>query len=110
MTSLLKQKKLKLEGIWAKIDFAYPFVGNNADMMKYNLKDPQDTDAAYRITWLGSGGTFGNSEGFNGDFSLRGNTHYSPSAVATLNNQHMVAYAGTDNGSGEYISFGRLYS
>lgn len=42
---------LKGAGIWTKIDAIYPFVGGTATTHKYNLKDPRDLDAAFRITF-----------------------------------------------------------
>mgnify|MGYP003393193638 CR=1 FL=1 len=45
---------LKAAGIWAKMLAIYPFVGGSAAAHKWNLKDPQDTDAAFRIAWSGT--------------------------------------------------------
>ena len=53
---------LKGYSIWTKLKVIYPMVGGTATTMKYNLRDPQDTDAAYRIDWVGSSTTF-NSDG-----------------------------------------------
>lgn len=44
---------LKTYGIWTKMKALYPFVGGTATTHKYNLKDPQDTNAAYRLTFAG---------------------------------------------------------
>lgn len=45
---------IKGAGMWVNFDAIYPFVGGTASTCKYNLKDPQDTNAAYRITFNGS--------------------------------------------------------
>jgi hypothetical protein len=51
---------LKNEGLWDKLQICYPFVTDKTDsadiqsQFKFNLKDPQDTDAAYRLTTNGS--------------------------------------------------------
>ena len=45
---------LKGYGIWSKMIAIYPFVGGTATTHKYNLVNPQDTDAAFRLTF-GSG-------------------------------------------------------
>jgi hypothetical protein len=45
---------LKSAGIWTKMNAIYPYVGGTADTHKYNLKDPQDSDAAFRIGWNGT--------------------------------------------------------
>jgi hypothetical protein len=44
---------LKTAGIWTKLKAIYPFVGGNANSHKFNLKDPRDTDAAYRLVFNG---------------------------------------------------------
>jgi hypothetical protein len=44
---------LKSAGIWTKTVALYPFVGGTADTNKYNLKDPRDLDAAYRLSFQG---------------------------------------------------------
>lgn len=45
---------LKNNGLWNKCTAIYPFVGGSAATHKYNLKDPRDLDAAYRLTFSGS--------------------------------------------------------
>jgi hypothetical protein len=51
---------LKNESLWDEILACYPFVTDKTDAIdiqsqfKFNLKDPQDTDAAYRLTTNGS--------------------------------------------------------
>lgn len=52
---------LKSYNIWTKMKAIYPFVGGTATTHKYNLKDPRDLDAAFRI--LFSGGWVHNSSG-----------------------------------------------
>lgn len=42
---------LKNNSIWTKMKAIYPFVGGTATTHKYNLKDPQDTDGAFRLTF-----------------------------------------------------------
>jgi hypothetical protein len=45
---------LKADSIWAKMTALYPFVGGTASTHKFNLKDPRDLDAAFRLTFVGS--------------------------------------------------------
>ena len=40
--------------LWDLIDAFYPFIGGTSTSCKYNLKDPQDTDGAYRMSFNGS--------------------------------------------------------
>ena len=42
---------LKSYSIWTKMKAIYPFVGGTASSHKFNLKDPRDLDAAYRLTF-----------------------------------------------------------
>lgn len=42
-------KALKSNGFWDKFEAIYPFVGSVYDSQKYNLKNPVDSDAAYRM-------------------------------------------------------------
>lgn len=44
---------LKTDGIWYKMYAMYPMVGGTATTHKYNLKDPRDLDAAFRLNWVG---------------------------------------------------------
>ena len=41
--------RMKADGIWTKMKAIYPFVGGSAASHKWNLKDPRDLDAAYRL-------------------------------------------------------------
>jgi hypothetical protein len=44
---------LKVANIWGKMQAIYPFVGGTASTHKWNLKDPQDTNAAFRLVFNG---------------------------------------------------------
>lgn len=52
---------LKTYNIWTKMKAIYPFVGGSSTSHKYNLKDPRDLDAAYRLTF--NGGVTHSSDG-----------------------------------------------
>jgi hypothetical protein len=56
---------LKADSIWTKMNALYPFVGGTATSHKYNLKDPRDLDAAYRLQFFG--GMTHNANGIQGD-------------------------------------------
>lgn len=45
---------LKNENIWDSLYAIYPMVGANANAHKLNLKNPQDTNAAYRLNFQGT--------------------------------------------------------
>lgn len=44
---------LKGYNIWAKMKAIYPMVGGTASSHRFNLKDPRDLDAAYRLVFNG---------------------------------------------------------
>ena len=44
---------MKDAGIWTKMKAVYPFVGGTASTHKWNLVNPLDTDAAFRLTFSG---------------------------------------------------------
>jgi hypothetical protein len=48
---------MKADGLWTKMKAIYPFVGGTATTNKFNLKNPLDTDAAFRLVFNG-GATF----------------------------------------------------
>ena len=68
---------LKDHNLWDEFYCLYPYVGGTLDSCKYNLKDPQDTDDAYRITWGAAVTT--SSEGIIGiedNVNCIGDTHF----------------------------------
>jgi hypothetical protein len=85
---------LKGYGIWTKMKALYPFVGGTASSHKFNLKDPRDLDAAYRLTF--SGGWVHSSTGAkpNGTTGYA-NTFLNPSVMAQ-NSAHVSVYSRTD--------------
>lgn len=46
-------KALKSANIWTKMKAIYPFVGGTAAQHKFNLKDPRDLNAAFRLVFTG---------------------------------------------------------
>ena len=44
---------MKANGTWTKMNAIYPMVGGTATTHKFNLKNPLDTDAAYRLLFSG---------------------------------------------------------
>lgn len=91
---------LKEANLWNKIDVIYPFrsdgINNTREFqIKFNLKDPQDSDTANRLTFAGgitytAGGIMFN--GING----YANTHYKPSD-GNQNSFHMSIYSLTNS-------------
>jgi hypothetical protein len=76
---------LKADNLWTKMKVIYPMIGGTVDTCKYNLVNPQDTDAAYRITFTGSNTFDANGVTFGGNTSSYGDTHINLSASADFN-------------------------
>ena len=87
---------LKGYNVWTKMKALYPFVGGTASTHKWNLKNPLNTDAAFRILW--SGGVTHSSNGVQfGGVNGWGNTYLNPtSAYAVDNNVHLSFYSRTN--------------
>ena len=73
---------LKGFGIWSKMKAIYPMIGGTAALHKWNLKDPRDLDAAFRVVFLGGwthSATGALPGGVNGyaDTKLNMSTNYS---------------------------------
>ena len=85
---------LKTAGIWTKMKAIYPFVGGNATSHKFNLKDPRDADAAFRLTFSGgmthssTGVLFSGVNGFADTFFRPSNNYDN-----TTWNAHMSFYS-----------------
>ena len=45
---------MKAQGLWTKTPAVYPMVGGTAYSHKFNLKDPRDLDAAFRLAFSGT--------------------------------------------------------
>lgn len=84
---------LQTANVYTKFVALYPFVGGTASQHKYNLIDPQDTDAAFRLSFLG--GWTHNSSGS----TPNGTTGYANTFLAgtdlTNNSVHYSFYSGT---------------
>lgn len=86
---------LKSYSIWDKMKAIYPFVGGTATTHKFNLKDPRDTAAAFRMDFVGgwthsADGVLPNGVNAYGDMSLVASTHLG------LNSTHVSIYSRTD--------------
>jgi hypothetical protein len=95
---------LKGYSIWSKMKGIWPFVGGTATTHKWNLKDPRDLDAAFRLVFAGdvihsSNGALFNSVTANG-FA---DTKLASNGTLAQNSTHFSAYSRTNNASGGYI-------
>jgi hypothetical protein len=96
---------LKANGIWTKMKALYPFVGGSATTHKFNLKNPLDTNGAFRLSFLG--GVTHNANGI----TLNGTTGYAETffnaATNSLTNGNIGIYNRTNN-AGAYYDFSNL--
>lgn len=86
---------LKGYGIWTKMKALYPFVGGTSTTHKYNLKDPQDTDGAFRLVFSG-GGTHSSTGWLPNGTNGFADTKLVPNASLTFNNTHLSLYSRTN--------------
>lgn len=89
---------LKAYGIWTKMKAIYPFCGNTSSQMKYNLKDPRDLDAAFRLVFFG-GWTFSNTGALPNAVNSYANTFLTPSVSLTNTSGHFSYYSRTSLGN-----------
>jgi hypothetical protein len=88
---------LKSANIWTKMKAVYPFVGNTASSQKWNLKNPVDSNAAYRLVFSG-GGTFSANGYLPNGTNAYANTFLIPStAYSVASSGHMSYYSRTDS-------------
>jgi len=89
---------MKADGTWAKCQAIYPFVGGNATTHKFNLKNPADTNAAFRLSFVG--GVTHTSNGIQGN-GVNGyaNTFF-PLTNYAQNNLSFGLYSRTNSLSG----------
>lgn len=102
---------LKTYGVWTKMKAVYPFVGGTASQHKFNLKDPRDLDAAFRLTFHGgithsSTGMVGNATNGYADTKFITGTNFSSST-----SKHLSFYLRTNNVvSGDPVDMGSIDS
>ena len=87
--------QLKTYGIWTKMKALYPFVGGTASSHKFNLKDPRDLDAAYRLVFAG-GWTHSSTGAKPNGTTGYADTKLNPTLSCTLNNTHLSFYSRTN--------------
>jgi hypothetical protein len=83
---------LKGYSIWSKMKAVYPFVGGTATSMKWNLKDPRDLDAAFRLTFHGGGSWDNNGYTPNGSNGWA-NTYLIADNTLNISSGHLSIYS-----------------
>ena len=84
---------LKGYSIWTKFKAIYPIVGGTASSHKYNLKDPRDLDAAFRLTF--AVGWTHSANGMTPNGATYADTKLIPATDLSLNSTHISGYVRT---------------
>ena len=88
---------LKTDNIWTKLKAIYPFVGGSSTTHKYNLKDPRDLDAAFRLAFNG-GITHSATGALPNGTTGYADTKYKPSIqIVDTDSTHFSAYFRTND-------------
>lgn len=96
---------LKSDSLWTKMLAVYPFVGGTATTCKFNLKNPLDTDAAFRLDFQG-GWTFSNDGIQPNGTNTYADTFLAPLTHWTLGSSSISAYSRTNNVDGTGVFYG----
>jgi hypothetical protein len=88
-------KDLKSNNLWSKMRAIYPFVGGTAATHKWNLKDPRDVDAAFRLTFSG-GWTHSTSGSLPNGTNAYANTYFVPGNNLSAGDAHLSYYSRTN--------------
>jgi hypothetical protein len=98
--------QLKTAGLWTLMKAVYPMVGGTANTHKFNLINPQDTDAAFRLNFVG-GWTHSSSgakpDGVSGTYA---DTFFIPSTGFAAQNAHLSYYSFTNNAGSDDVEMG----
>jgi hypothetical protein len=91
---------MKADGTWAKCNAIYPMVGGTATTHKFNLKNPLDTNAAFRLSFVG-GWTHSSNGVLPNGTNAYADTFIRPDAIFGINSIHISYYRRTtQNASG----------
>jgi hypothetical protein len=86
---------LKANGIWTKMNAIYPMVGGTAFSHKFNLKNPLDTNAAFRLVFSGGWTHSSNGAKPNGT-NAYADTFLNCNTTLSLNNASLSFYSRED--------------
>jgi hypothetical protein len=87
---------LKVNGLWNKMNAVYPMVGGTAFSHKFNLKNPLDTNAAFRILFTG-GWVHSSSGALPNGLNTFANTNYNAITNGLQNSAHISYYSRTNS-------------
>jgi hypothetical protein len=91
---------LKANNIWQKFKAIYPFVGGTATTHKFNLINPADTNAAFRLVFSGGWTHSANGAAPNG-VNAYADTFLTPNTSLSQNSSHVSYYSRTQSNGTE---------
>jgi hypothetical protein len=98
--------ELKSSGLWSLMFAIYPMVGGTAFTHQFNLVNPQNTNAAYRLSFAG-GWTHNSSgakpDGLGGTYA---DTFAVPNTLFTTTNGSFSYYSFTNNAAADDVEMG----
>jgi len=98
---------LKAYSIWSKMKAIYPMVGGTSTTHKWNLKDPRDLDAAYRLVFNG-GWTHSSNGALPNGTNGYADTKLVAQGTLALNSTHVSVYSRTNNNSQNAPAIGNV--
>jgi hypothetical protein len=99
---------MKANGTWAKCNAIYPMVGGTATTCKFNLKNPADTNAAFRLNFVG-GWSFSANGALPNGLNTYANTFFTPT-INSFQNSHHISYYSRTNSNLTEVEFGSVDS
>ena len=92
---------MKADGTWAKMSAIYPMVGGTATTHKFNLKNPADTNAAFRLNFVG-----GWTHSANGALPNGTNAYAETFCLHTQLNSSSMSFYSRTNSTGLFNDIG----
>jgi hypothetical protein len=92
-------------GTWAKMIAVYPFVGGTATTHKFNLRNPADTNAAFRLNFVG-GWTHSSTGALPNGTNAYADTFLNTSTNLTKTSAHFSNYIRTNSNAGSPYDIG----
>jgi hypothetical protein len=99
---------LKGYSIWSKMEALYPMVGGTSSTHKFNLKNPLDTDAAFRLVFSG-GWTHSATGALPNGTNGWADTFVKTGTNLALNSTHVSVYSRTDAPAASRIAIGNCF-
>ena len=92
---------MKANGTWTKCNAIYPMVGGTAATHKFNLKNPLDTNAAFRLSFVG-GWTHSNNGALPNGTNAYADSFLNANTTLNINSSHISYYSRTNIGEARY--------